>query len=521
MSLYPPPGEDQESADERALSRRLDALREYVACLHQEDVHTQKEVRWRLHSVLQPLQELEGVGHADLLQCLEPWVGRRAGDLQPPALSLLAPLLDELADVVAHLDGSGEMLRPAEEPLIYVQDVDASQGQHLAQQLKSMGYRVQVFLRLDALQASTLRRPPQVILLGPARHEQAAALDWIAALRAAQAAPPCILIGHDESFEEQLAAVRAGVGGYFSRPVHLAGLYQRLAQILSVEQGEAARVLLLSPQGDSPLLAPLAAAGLLVQSVSRGEMLFAGLSSLQPEVLLIDAVDSDSAMQWAGLVRLHDAWMQVPLLFYVAEGMAAPPLWQIADQVLFAVHGDDRLIASVRAHARRSRLLTQALTRDGLTGLLTQSEIKNRLATEIERSQRYGKPLSVALLEIDHFEDIRATYGHLIGDMVLRTLAHLLRNRVRRTDLLGRYGGETFIILLSDCALSSAGSLVEDLRQKFAALSLHPSLQDFFCTFSAGVSVLKGHESIEALLMRLDEARLEARRSGQNRLCIL
>ena len=521
MSPQHPPAEDQEHADERALSRRLDALREYVACLHQEDTHTQREVRWRLYSVLQPLQELDGVGHIELLQRLEPWVGRRAGDLQPPALSLLAPLLDELADVVAHLDDGGELLRPAEEPLIYLQDADVSHGQHLAQQLKSMGYRVQVFLRLDALQASTLRRPPQAILLGPSRNEQAGALAWISALRATDTAPPCILIGQDESLAEQLAAVRAGVGGYFSRPVHLAGLYQRLEQILGAEQGQPPRVFLLSPLIDSPLQGILVAAGLQVQSVSNGEELLAGLSTLQPEVLLIDVADPDSAVQWAGLVRLHDAWMQMPLLFHVDEAVSSPALWQIADQVLFAGHDEDRLIASVRAHARRSRLLTQALTRDGLTGLLTQTEIKNRLGTEIVRSLRHGKPLSVALLEIDHFEDIHATYGHLIGDMVLRTLAHLLRNRVRRTDLLGRYGSETFIILLGDCALSSAGGLVEDLRQKFSALSLHPSLQDFFCTFSAGVTVLNGHESVEALLMRLDEARLKARRSGQNRLCIL
>ncbi len=512
------PSKSDENFDRQALSLRLDALREYVACLHHLNSHTQQDLSLRLLAILQPLQSCEWPGRAELLHQLEPWAGRRAGDAPPPQTTVLANLLDELADVIPHLDDGSPMLRAVEEPLVYLQDADTGHGQHLYQQLRGMGYRVQVFIRLDALQVSTLRRRPDILILGPAPAERQQALDW---LQTETGSLPCILIDHDECVSAQLQAVRAGVQGHFIRPVHMAGLYQRLTQLLASEPGQISRLQILQVASTRTFPQLQQAGDLQVQWANDPDTLLAGLSSLHPELLLVDAADIDKALDWVRLVRLQDAWRQVPVLFYVDRASASPAVWQHADQVLYADIDAAMLLTCVRSQARRSRMLTQALTRDGLTGLLTQVEIRNRLGTEIERSVRTGKPLAVALLEIDHFEDIQATYGHLIGDMVLRTLAHLLRNRVRRTDLLGRYGSASFMILLTDCPAAHAQILLEDLRQKFAALSLHPSLQDFFCTFSAGMTCLQGQEGVDDLLMRLDAARLAARRSGPDRLCSL
>ncbi|MDC6636318.1 diguanylate cyclase, partial [Leclercia adecarboxylata] len=163
-------------------------------------------------------------------------------------------------------------------------------------------------------------------------------------------------------------------------------------------------------------------------------------------VLLLDVNMPDcSGPELAQMIRLHDEWLRVTIIYLSAETdahrqMAA--LLKAGDDFITKPISDNALVAAVYSHSQRARSLSTALARDSLTGLLKHADIKEQLALEVQRATRSGKPASVVMLDLDHFKGVNDTYGHAAGDNVIRALANLLRQRLRRIDSLGRYGGE-------------------------------------------------------------------------------
>ncbi len=154
---------------------------------------------------------------------------------------------------------------------------------------------------------------------------------------------------------------------------------------------------------------------------------------------------------------------------------------------------------------------------DGLTNLANRKQLDAILADEVSRALRYGRDLSVVMLDIDHFKRINDTYGHLAGDRILSALASLLQKRLRPNDKLGRYGGEEFCAILPETTLSSALHIAEDLRSLVAA---HPFVADentIEVTISVGVGALEKGMAPEDLYKRADEKLYEAKRAGRNR----
>ena len=162
--------------------------------------------------------------------------------------------------------------------------------------------------------------------------------------------------------------------------------------------------------------------------------------------------------------------------------------------------------------------LTEATKRshtDSLTGMMNRLRINELLQMEIDRVERYGGDLCVALLDIDHFKLVNDTYGHLIGDEVLKTLAKILTQKIRKTDLSGRWGGEEFLLVLTSTPLAGA-------IKKMDAVRRHVETQDFEgvprVTVSIGVSVFQQGDTLESLVGRADVALYFAKESGRNRV---
>jgi two-component system cell cycle response regulator len=158
---------------------------------------------------------------------------------------------------------------------------------------------------------------------------------------------------------------------------------------------------------------------------------------------------------------------------------------------------------------------------DELTGLCNRRYLLDRLTQEILRAQRYGPPLSLLMLDLDHFKQINDTYGHIVGDIVLATVASLLRDTVRATDIPGRYGGEEFCVVLTETKISGALLLAERLRRGIAA-------EGFFAvgnervsvTCSIGLAELQDHvKDPMAFLALADRALYQAKAAGRN--CVI
>src|SRR5690606_39457410 len=131
---------------------------------------------------------------------------------------------------------------------------------------------------------------------------------------------------------------------------------------------------------------------------------------------------------------------------------------------------------------------------------------------------RTGAPFAIALIDIDRFKSINDSHGHLVGDQLLRAFARRVSERLREVDLLGRYGGEEFILLLVGTRLAGAVRLAERLREDVAAANWDEVLPGLRLTMSAGVAEYRPGESLEALLERADNALYAAKRGGRNRV---
>jgi diguanylate cyclase (GGDEF)-like protein len=170
----------------------------------------------------------------------------------------------------------------------------------------------------------------------------------------------------------------------------------------------------------------------------------------------------------------------------------------------------------------RTRLFEQAerlATTDGLTGLLNRRTFNAQLQGRLREAQRYDRPLSLLLLDIDHFKKVNDTYGHPAGDAVLRGIADLAQKQARETDIVARYGGEEIALILPETEPSGAQAIAERIR-KTAAAATHPTEQGAVqVTVSIGLATWPGQgESAEAILEAADRALYRAKQGGRNRV---
>jgi len=154
---------------------------------------------------------------------------------------------------------------------------------------------------------------------------------------------------------------------------------------------------------------------------------------------------------------------------------------------------------------------------DPLTGVKNRSTMEDALAREIELSKRQGSCLSVILLDIDHFKLINDRFGHLYGDQALRAVAQCTAETIRESDVLFRYGGEEFLIMLSGTDQPGSTRLAERIRSRIQQLQPHPD-KEMHLTVSLGLTLLRPDDDIASLFERVDAALYQAKRKGRNKV---
>lgn len=183
---------------------------------------------------------------------------------------------------------------------------------------------------------------------------------------------------------------------------------------------------------------------------------------------------------------------------------------------------DPRLRAGFdRLAGRLDQAWTQA-TVDQLTGVLNRQALLARLAEELERAARYQRPCSIVLLDLDHFKRVNDTHGHAAGDIVLREVAELLRASVRGVDLVGRYGGEEFLIILPETDADAAASIAEKLRRIVGSQAVRVADGHVLTiTLSAGVAGGAGkHLQLDTLVRDADAALYSAKALGRDQVYV-
>ncbi|MFW5827542.1 MAG: diguanylate cyclase [Alkalispirochaeta sp.] len=333
-----------------------------------------------------------------------------------------------------------------------------------------------------------------------------------------------VLVGDEDDFESRLRSVRYGADAFLAVPVDVTQLVDRVETLMSDREAEPYHVLIVDddPEQVSSTALILQNAGMITSVVTDPHHIFRVMVEYQPELILMDMYMPDcSGADLARIIRQNDNFVGIPIIFLSVE---TDPEKQLAavqaggDGFMVKPFNQEHLVASVRHRAARMRAMRFYMERDSLTGLLNHTNLKARLETDLARAQRVGTDMVFAMIDIDHFKSVNDTYGHLTGDRVLKGLARLLQDRLRRTDVVGRYGGEEFGVILFNSDITHAQRLMNELRDSFSRLVQTNGEVNFRVTFSCGIAAFPTFDNASDLNQAADGALYRAKELGRNQV---
>ena len=331
-----------------------------------------------------------------------------------------------------------------------------------------------------------------------------------------------------DDFLDNAEALRAGADACFERPAEddWGVIVRKLQHFFERDAGERPRVLVVEDdQNQSRSVEKvLSTAGYDVKACHVPREFDEVLSEFRPDLILMDIDLPDvSGFDLAKYVRQDDQYVTLPIVFLSSQADERARLEAVragGDAHLVKPVRPEVLIAIVAARLERARLLKTLLNRDGLTRLLTHSSFMEQAQAVVAKKRRERGVASMAMLDIDHFKSINDTYGHPAGDRVLVSLATLLRKTLRRSDIVGRYGGEEFGLLLDDVPEREATGLLMRLLHEFSSHDHRaPDGRTFRVTFSAGVATFDpAGMDLQRWIEAADASLYVAKRGGRNRV---
>lgn len=212
------------------------------------------------------------------------------------------------------------------------------------------------------------------------------------------------------------------------------------------------------------------------------------------------------------------------LFLPIGTGWAAAVRTQVLQRKQYALWMqtqliNDELVKEVEERSRLQEALVRQATTDPLTGLNNRRQYESLFQLELTRAERKGQHLSVCILDLDHFKQINDTFGHSVGDQVLVHTAELCRDSFRTIDILGRLGGEEFVVLMADTDLETAAHVVRRFLSVLAATPVHVGEAVIHVTATAGVVERRAEEhELDELIQRADRAMYEGKSAGRNRV---
>ena len=329
-----------------------------------------------------------------------------------------------------------------------------------------------------------------------------------------------------DDFVSRLKTVRAGGEAFFQLPVDAVRLAEKIDSLFNEREAEPFRVLIVDddPEQVEYNSTVLTRAGMVTSTATDPSQVIPLLIETKPDIILMDMyMPGCTGPELAGIVRQNEAFAPIPIIFLSVERDFEKQISAIrrgGDEFLEKPIKPEHLVSSVAMRAERMRAIRFYMERDYLTGLLNHTTLTDRLTNEVLRARRSGSVISFAKIDIDSFRVVNERYGHLTGDRILRSLSRLLSERLRRTDIVGRYGGEEFGVILPSADCRCAARLIDDLRDAFGRLSHRFEEASFTLTLSAGIACYPDFVGPADMIEAADRALRKSKDGGRDRVSV-
>ena len=416
---------------------------------------------------------------------------------------------------------------PKRKHILIVMEHSDTESQDIQAEMEHFGFNAHIIDHPDKIPAAMAQRKFDALVSGISFDgDVEGPLDSLTKLHESGTANiPLIVHTSIDTIQSRLGAVRAGAQAYLVKPVDMADLVDVLDTTCQRTEAEPFRVLIIDDDESLARHTELVLQGAGMQTLLTTDPMevFDALGDFSPELILLDLyMPNCNGQEIAAVIRQNIEYAGVPIVFLSGEADK--------DKQLSAMElgGDDfltkpiraaHLISSVRIRGSRFRELRSFMVRDSMTGLFNHTTTKQLLDTEIARAHRTMKKLTLASLDIDLFKNVNDTYGHGVGDRVIKSLARLLRQRLRGADVIGRMGGEEFAAILPETGIDEAQGVFDEIRKDFSKITFHGDAgEEFTVTISIGLAAFPDFDTATALSDASDKALYAAKHGGRNQV---
>ncbi len=337
---------------------------------------------------------------------------------------------------------------------------------------------------------------------------------------------PVAIMSEDSSIENRVAATHAGATQFLQKPLNIDEVVEAARYFTTVTSSVSSRVLIVDDDEmfGAHVEAILRSEGMEVAYLDEPERIFEVIDRFHPDLLLLDVMmPKVSGFEVCRMLRSINLWKELPILFLTAESSAEVRL------ECFRSGGDDyiekpvikeELLARIGVRLERIRFFKEKADRDGLTNLPNRRAFLDMFKLRIAEGQRYNRPVSLCIIDLDKFKLVNDTYGHLAGDKVLVGLGKLLSSRFRTVDIRGRWGGEEFAVVFYGEGLMTSKMILTRVLKEFRELEFEGDHgEKFNVSFSCGISSFpRDGKTFDELFRSADEKLYRVKETGRNRV---
>lgn len=263
-------------------------------------------------------------------------------------------------------------------------------------------------------------------------------------------------------------------------------------------------------------------AGIECQYEKSIESIMDKVTEFKPELLLIDYYMPEcSGIELTKMMRQRIDIDFIPIVYLSSETDPLIHLKSITlgvDDFLYKGTQSKYIVSNIKSRIDRARTLKKSMMTDSLTHLYNHAMIKEQFDLELAKAQRSSTEVSYAMIDIDKFKQVNDTYGHMVGDKIIKTLSHFLKNKLRKTDIVGRYGGEEFAVILPDTTKKKAYRVIDKLRREFSQILHISEATSFKVTFSCGIASFPEKIDQDEIVEQADQCLYLAKEKGRNKI---